>query len=324
MPMATPPPTLYSDEHLFADFDQLASQASQWDLELSQLDRGDFRGRLFQFGVGDVHLSEARFGRSLVQQGNPPVGLRTIAIPANRHVRFSWRGHSIDGEQLLVFPRGAELHSVSNPDFHVFTCSISEELLGLASESLGIGALDALAGDTGVVRCNASSAESLQRTLRELSGAARHPPSGLSRDECIRFASDAIPRKLLDALATTADSDRAATFNRRTRALILAETFIRQFASEEISVRDIATAAHVSQRTLEYAFAEHYHLTPKAFLKAYRLGALRRVLRVSDANRDKVASLASHWGFWHMGQLAADYRKQFGELPSQTLRRNRD
>jgi AraC family ethanolamine operon transcriptional activator len=35
----------------------------------------------------------------------------------------------------------------------------------------------------------------------------------------------------------------------------------------------------------------------------------------------KVVDVANRWGFWHMGQLAADYRRQFGELPSETLRR---
>jgi len=33
-----------------------------------------------------------------------------------------------------------------------------------------------------------------------------------------------------------------------------------------------------------------------------------------------IVDVASRWGFWHMGQLAADYRKHFGELPSETLR----
>ncbi|MCK5375915.1 MAG: helix-turn-helix domain-containing protein, partial [Acidobacteria bacterium] len=32
-----------------------------------------------------------------------------------------------------------------------------------------------------------------------------------------------------------------------------------------------------------------------------------------------VTDVANNWGFWHMGQFAADYRKMFGELPSQTL-----
>jgi len=36
-----------------------------------------------------------------------------------------------------------------------------------------------------------------------------------------------------------------------------------------------------------------------------------------------VADVANRHGFWHMGQFAKDYRKTFGELPSETLKRSR-
>jgi AraC family ethanolamine operon transcriptional activator len=33
-----------------------------------------------------------------------------------------------------------------------------------------------------------------------------------------------------------------------------------------------------------------------------------------------INEIANRWGFWHMSQFAADYRRFFGELPSETLR----
>lgn len=56
-------------------------------------------------------------------------------------------------------------------------------------------------------------------------------------------------------------------------------------------------------------------------LQRGRLSGVHRSLRNADPGRTRVADVANEWGFWHMGQLAADYRKQFGELPSETLRR---
>jgi len=35
-----------------------------------------------------------------------------------------------------------------------------------------------------------------------------------------------------------------------------------------------------------------------------------------------LADVANRYGFWPMGQFAADFRKQFGELPSAILRRS--
>jgi AraC-like DNA-binding protein len=34
-----------------------------------------------------------------------------------------------------------------------------------------------------------------------------------------------------------------------------------------------------------------------------------------------ITDVANEWGFWHMGQFAADYQSQFGELPSETRNR---
>jgi len=37
----------------------------------------------------------------------------------------------------------------------------------------------------------------------------------------------------------------------------------------------------------------------------------------------KIGTIANRCGFWHMGRFAADYRRLFGELPSETLRSTR-
>lgn len=60
---------------------------------------------------------------------------------------------------------------------------------------------------------------------------------------------------------------------------------------------------------------------PRAVLHlrdALLVGA-RRELK-SRAGTDTVQDVAARWGFWHMGAFASDYRRQFGERPSDTGR----
>jgi len=306
---------------MFVDFDELAQEARQWNLDLRQLDRGPFNGDVLQFGIGDVHVSEARFDRKLVQKGAPPTGLRTIGVPAKRSVGFSWRGQQVTGQELVIFPYGADLTSVSTPDFHVYTCSFPEDLLATLSDALCLDELDELRRDASVVRCRAPAIDSVRKCLGRLCATIRSNAIALTDQNFVEHATRDLPIRLLSAIATSHAAFSAETTRKRELALIRAEAYIEQFADEDISVGDICRISQVSRRTLEYVFVERFGMPPKAFLIAHRLNAVRRELRAADPNKDRVADIANRWGFWHLGQFAADYRKQFDELPSQTLRR---
>ena len=94
---------------------------------------------------------------------------------------------------------------------------------------------------------------------------------------------------------------------------------IRDLSDEPLTVQQICGAIGVSERTLQYAFQEQLGVTPKQYLQSVRLGGVRRDLRGSEPSI-KIADVANRWGFWHLGQFAADYCRQFGELPSENCR----
>lgn len=90
---------------------------------------------------------------------------------------------------------------------------------------------------------------------------------------------------------------------------------------ESVTVKGLCHVAGTNQRTLHRAFQENCRVSPKAYLQAYRLNGARKQLRRSTPRSGTVGSAANHHGFWHMGRFATDYRRQFGELPSDTLAR---
>ena len=50
-----------------------------------------------------------------------------------------------------------------------------------------------------------------------------------------------------------------------------------------------------------------------------RLNGVREELKLSGGDQSVTRS-ANRWGFHHMSQFAALYKRQFGELPSETMR----
>ena len=99
-----------------------------------------------------------------------------------------------------------------------------------------------------------------------------------------------------------------------------ARDYIDAHADEPPAIQDVYRAAGVSWRTLDNAFREPFGVPPKQYLQATRLDGVRKELRRRGSSA-KIADIANHWGFWHMGQFASDYRRHFGELPSETTRR---
>jgi len=86
------------------------------------------------------------------------------------------------------------------------------------------------------------------------------------------------------------------------------------------TIQDLCEKLYVSQRTLRYAFQECLGMSPMTYLKTQRLKQVHYQLKAPDRNQTTVTDVAIQCGFWHMGQFAQDYRKMFGERPSETLR----
>ena len=96
--------------------------------------------------------------------------------------------------------------------------------------------------------------------------------------------------------------------------------FVDQRIGEYTSVRDLATAADVSERTLRTAFREYFGVGPVRFLKLRTLHQARHALKVSTRSLTTVTEIATRFGVWELGRFAHDYRGLFGEHPSETLR----
>ncbi|MFJ9162567.1 helix-turn-helix transcriptional regulator [Streptomyces griseoviridis] len=99
-----------------------------------------------------------------------------------------------------------------------------------------------------------------------------------------------------------------------------AVAYIDDHADQPVTVAEIAAAAHVTVRALQYAFRRHLDTTPLARLREVRLAHAHRELRAKAADDTTVAAVAARWGFHHPGRFATLYRAAYGVGPSDTLR----
>ena len=100
-----------------------------------------------------------------------------------------------------------------------------------------------------------------------------------------------------------------------------AAAFIDAHADQPITVTEIAAAAGVTARALQYAFPGHCGTTITGYLRRVRLERAHRQLQAADPTTGTtVAEIARRWGWASPASFTTAYRKQYGLPPSHTLR----
>lgn len=98
-----------------------------------------------------------------------------------------------------------------------------------------------------------------------------------------------------------------------------AVAFIESQPDAEIGLGEMAAAAGVTPRALQYAFRRHLGTTPTAYLRRVRLALAHADLVAANPSRDTVTAIANRWGFHHQGRFSAAYRAAYGAPPRRTL-----
>jgi AraC-like DNA-binding protein len=101
-----------------------------------------------------------------------------------------------------------------------------------------------------------------------------------------------------------------------------AMAYIEANWDKPISIEDLASASESSARSLFATFRNRRGCTPMAFVTHVRLLRARDILSQATLSTS-VASVARQCGFQGSSHFARRYFSQFGELPSDTLRRAR-
>jgi AraC-like DNA-binding protein len=100
----------------------------------------------------------------------------------------------------------------------------------------------------------------------------------------------------------------------------IAEEYIEAHWDEAIGIESLVEATGVGARSLFKAFRQARGYSPMAFAKMIRLKQARELLAAPDPVTS-VTRVAFACGFGNLGHFARDYRKTFGERPSDTLTR---
>lgn len=302
---------------LTRDIDEHARNLGGWHVSYDQVSPGAFEGELIEFRSGWMQLVRDRSNQALIKSGAAWNGAITFSIPLSAHGPVYCSGHPIYESSLLV-ARGDNLPELHTPQ-HLDLLSVAIEEQALEHVLQRQGSHFRI---TDLPKCYRLGQSSVQGELAawfdDLSGSDQRREAMLGHDSIRRGLRDAVMLHLLELIAP--DEAPTLTPTARKRMVDRAREYALSHLDEPLSILDLCNHIGASRRKLQYCFQETLGINPVAYLRALRLNAVRRELRMSTQSQG-VQDVAARWGFWHLSRFSGDYRAMFGESPSQTLRR---
>jgi AraC-like DNA-binding protein len=315
--METALPELVQDQS-FADMSQVA-KAVNWDLDFRQLDAGPLDARTSVIAAPRIQITRFNFNRSFHQVGNPPANLLTFGVLGVDVSDITWCSRPLQGGAIVNFNLDSGFECVSQSDFLAYGLSLDIELIQALANQMGITTpVDELAKSQ--ISWFSPHTQGLCRKLSTLFAQAGYEKStGLHENAA--FINEEIGQSLLRILSGPDHSETIESPAHRQRVLRRSMEILADPENLPITVSKLCEAAYTSLSTLHRAFQAEFDVSPKAYIRARCLSAVRDELASAPPDT-RVSEIANRWGFWHMGQFAKDFKNQFGHLPSEIKRRS--
>lgn len=310
---------IYQTQAHFDSFERFNSHPHGWDVLFSSTATANYSATLYTSVAQGVIINTGEFSSATLQRGSAPTGMRTFAVPLAQEQPFLWRGQEVVKGSTMIFPIDRELFCVNSGGLDIFTLSVEQDVVDRLLASWDLDPV-AVFSEARVGRIAPASEQRFYHQLSLFNEFLCKYAALAEYAEMARGVQEHLLESLLTTIlpvgALTAGVPGSLAAARVERAVAYMQAHLEQ----PLAVTEICEYLGCSRRTLEQSFARYAGCSPWQYLKVLRLNQSRLVLLQRGA-RTSVRDAAVSCGFWHMGQFSADYRKQFAELPSQTLAR---
>lgn len=275
-----------------------------------QVGAGRFCGEMTSINLDGVRLFRERVNRRLIQEGM--MNVANISWIQGRTGLFRCNGLGLEPEGVMSYGARAEFEVVLDA-CELIGVAIAPEALTSHGEEAAAPSARVSGGLRFVSRVLAAPlCRAVSRALftADVSGSAQMPCWQALRQEILSLALPIVN------LPEAADLGRS----RQTHARVVrsAKRAINSDLTHAAGISDLCRVIGVSRRNLFYAFDAVLGLSPHQYLKTVRLHAARHALKHLGPDKGRISDLAWDCGFSKPSQFAADYKRRFGELPSET------
>ena len=293
----------------FTSINRYNKTIKNWDLNYKLLSKNDFSAELHMIFNDNFSLAKEKLSGKIEQKGNTEKGLIVFGIPVENS-SFYWFDKKIGNNTLVVFPKDNSFEVISDSNYVSYVVSIKETKFFNTMEKLGVKKnLEIFNGKPQELVLNKNFSNRFVKLFDYFLN------TNLKNKNKNSALIDSIIICLIEYLDNTKIKNFSSQLNKKDSALKKAVDIINKQSNTLFSIPQLCALVGVSERTLQNAFKEKYQVSPSDYIKAFRLNKVKQ--EIYNTKTKSISEIAGKYNFWHMGQFAKDFKKQFGILPSE-------
>jgi len=308
------PPPMKKQRFTCFDSDQLNEVVKGASIELQQMDSGSFQADLFNVSLGNGTLDIGQYSRSVLSEGTFSPELMTFGFLLDAKGEGRMNGSLVKEYDMSLSDEGSPLEHYLTPDTLWSSFQFKREDL------LKTG-IDLNAHSTTVYSFNKKMQQNLSLKLSKIFTYLKD--TDLSQTSSV--STMMMYNHMLTTYAYAISHAHSCTPLKRSESALLAKKiyyYLQDHANAPIQMIELTALIGKGERTVERLFKKYFGVPPYTYLKLHRLHLIRKRLIQKDLSFINITHLAMEHGFMEIGYFGREYKKTFGETPSQTLKKS--
>jgi len=265
-----------------------------------------------------LQCSRLEFDSAVTLTSSVPHGFVSFAISQASVGRPIVNNHELRPNEIIVLYSDEPVQYTCEPNETLFTLTTTVEHYVQCLENHST--IDVLAHrkehrfQVAHFKLMQSAVEAISAHFTE----AKEPPLQQRSGAEVAAIESALLISLLRALAPVGRS--ALRSPTRRKVAMQAIEYIHANTRKALCMKALVKQLETSTRTLHHGFVETFGISPIAYIRNLRLASVRRDL--IRKTWPTVTETAMHWNFQHLSRFSRAYQDAYGEIPSETARRN--
>ena len=294
------------------ELEMLIEVTPGWDLRWTRMRPGSVDVDILFFNTPRLQFSSFDYNNAILIEGASPSGSIMISVIQSDDL-VSFRNQPLEPYELVISKENETTDYLAKNSSRIFTLAVEETFFScFFFHYFGRTFEETTARQRLVL-----SAESMPFFIRQMLGWVRFFERERRRFDDREYRR--MEREMLVALFSGIRGRKRAA-EKAHFDLARVRELLHDNLENIFTIGDLVEELQISARTLQYHFRKRLGVTPKQYLHQLRLEAIRKELLGGRPEETAVSDIALKYGFFHSSHFGSEYKRLFGETPSQTLR----